>query len=219
MKRHGLCYPSLLSFLPMGERLAGRADYFKRPCDPGGIARVQQCRAAGVFKAECVVGLLGGKGANLMPYRRIDPGHRRDAFKKSAKVKPGSSHEYRNAPASMELRDFAPRRLRPIRGRASSRAIPSAKQPMVHPLHLIGGRACAQDTEIAVNLGAVGVDDRCCLTGILQGQGKPDRQIGLAACGRPCNERQRRCSATYVRRISLAHRPADSRPAGPFPKN
>ena len=60
----------------------------------------------------------------------------------------------------MKRLDFPAGHRRPVGGGTGSRSVQHTVEPVIGPPQILGGRRCAQDWQVAIDLGAVGVDKR-----------------------------------------------------------
>ena len=87
----------------------------------------------------------------------------------------------------MRLRDRAARLGRPARGGIGIGAIDMAEQAVRRALLLLGGGAGGEHAQIRIDLHRIRVDHDAAML-----LGQRQRERGLAARGRPCDERHQR---------------------------
>ena len=96
--------------------------------------------------------------ANGSPDFRVDWGNWRDAVEQGSEIQSCPADKDWQPAARLDAFDFAARHDRPIRGRAGLGAVERAVKPMLGTSELIDGRAGAEDSEVAIDLRAVGID-------------------------------------------------------------
>ena len=130
--------------------------------------------------------------------RRWNGGHRRDAFRQRAEVKPGAADDDRPPPVRRSLVQDGRHIIEPAADRVALRRWHMTKEAMRSLGFLFDGRPRGQQTQRGIDLHRIGIDDHARAVG-----GTPSGEGGLAACGRAGDEE----GTEHVRRTVDGRRP------------
>jgi len=145
--------------LPRFQRSAGRKHHFQRSRCPSPISWIEPLGRLGIECLEPAAIVLHWCVTDLGSDFRIDVGHRRDPVEESAKIKASAPRQDRKPSLRMQCGDLNLRQFRPGRRRTRLRRIAESVKAMIGAITIPLARGRTQHRKVAIDLGAVGVDD------------------------------------------------------------
>jgi phosphoserine phosphatase len=173
--------------LKFGEGTPGRLEHFERPQNALRIGRPEPRRGHGIAGGEFRMQILRRTAFR----RRADPGadlvgharHLGQTREQRPEVKPGPARHDRHPALGAQSRDRCARIFEPLRDGVETRGVDMPEEQMRHRPLLLRRRTRGDDAEIGIDLHGVGIDHRAA-----EAFGQPDRERGLAARRRSCDE-------------------------------
>ena len=192
--------PADALILPGSERATRRPDDLERARDAAGVGSGEPRGGFWILLRQRGMRVGNGERADLGADRGIDRWYRGDPVDQRTHIEAGAADEDRELARGMDLGDRRFGVIGPARrGIADIGAIDMAEQA-VGDARLVGGRrARGEDAQVGIDLARIGVDDDAVVA-----LGELDRGGGLAARGRPCDERERWAIADHC--ITAARR-------------
>eukprot|EP01137_Pigoraptor_chileana_P028489 Opistho-2@12505 len=199
-KVDGIADPADAFRLPCRKGASGRTHDLEGAGNPRGIGGLEAIGGLWICLAEQHMRLRHRHCAHFRSDRRIDLRHRRDPVEQGADIHAGPARQHWQAATLMRRRDLRLCLLGPACGGIGLGACDMAEQPMRRLRFFFRRWPRAQHPQLGIDLCRIRVDHRPA-----GAPRKRDRQSGLAAGGRACNERH-----PWLWGVRHVHRYADS---------